>query len=141
MFEPTLVGAEDWMLLIRIAERHTVGAVSKPVAICRTFTRTSGQTSSNLIEMCDTAARAQANGLRLPRALEAPPEKRREIRQQLLDMLSWMLIDDCITAFSNRLYGRALKSYWTALRFTPARVAHPYTLKTIVAGTGKRDVS
>jgi len=138
LFDPEVVGAEDWMLLIRLAERHAVGVVEKPVAICRTFTRTSGQTSSNCAAMCDAAARAQAKALRLPRALGAPEQKRREVRRRFLDGLSWMLVDDSIAAISEGNYRAALASYGTALRLNPTRAARPYTLKLLLAETRLR---
>ena len=131
LFDPEVVGAEDWLLLIRLAERHAVDAVENPVAICRIFTRSSGQTSSNRIVMCSAGARAQAKGLRLPRALEAPAQKRQELRQRSLDTFSWMLLDDAVSAFCERNSSAALKSYATALRLNPTHAAHPHTLKLL----------
>lgn len=133
MFDPEVVGAEDWMLLMRLAERYPVGVVTRPVAICRTFTRKSGQTSSNRAAMCEAAARAQAKGLRLPRALEAPVDQRWALRQRFLDKLSWMLIDDCLVDYAAGHYRSALGTYFTALRLNPSRVAHPHMFKHIFA--------
>jgi len=133
LFDPTVTGVEDWMMLIRIAERHLVGAVEEPVAIYRTFTSQSGQTSSNRIAMCQASARALAKGLHLPRALAAPARKRREVRQRHLDSLSSVLVDYGIEALLRGKYILALQGYLTALRLNPARAARPYTFKRLLS--------
>lgn len=133
LFDPKLVGAEDWMLLLRLAEDREVGVVEEPVGIYRSFTRTSGQTSSNRSEMCRAAARALEKGLRLDRSRKAPEKKRRELRRRYLKGLSSMLVDDTIAALGERNYRSAAISYTTALRLDPFRTAHPYTLKFLLS--------
>jgi glycosyltransferase involved in cell wall biosynthesis len=121
MFDPEVVGAEDWMLLIRLAERRQVGVVEDPVAICRIFTRSSGQTSSNRSAMCYAGARALEKGLVLPRALEAPAAQRKEVRQRCLDMLSMSLITQARLDLSDGMLRPALRQFADALRLNPRR--------------------
>jgi glycosyltransferase involved in cell wall biosynthesis len=132
MFDPEVVGAEDWMLLIRLAERHQVRVVEDPVAICRIFTRSSGQTSSNRIAMCDAAARAQAKGLLLPRALEAPAAQRKEVRQRCLDMLSLTLITQARLDLSDGMPRSALRQFTDALRLNPRRAVTLRAFKWLI---------
>lgn len=138
-FDPEVVGAEDWMMLIRLSERRPIGVIEPPVAIYRTFTPVSGQTSSRRAWMCAAAARAQAKALRLPRALEAPDTKRKAVRRRFLNTLSGMLIDETMSALTNHNYRLAIEGYLTALKLNTIRAAHPYTLKTLLllALTGK----
>lgn len=120
-FDPEVVGAEDWLFLIRLAERHPVGAVEDAVAICRNFTRSSNQTSSNRVEMCDAGARAQAKGLILPRAMESPAARRKRARQVCLDMLSMSLITEARLDSSDGRWRSALKHFTAALFLNPRR--------------------
>jgi glycosyltransferase involved in cell wall biosynthesis len=120
-FNPELVGAEDWMLMIRLAERGFVRAVEAPVAVYRMFERQSGQTSSNRLRMCRVSAIGQAQALTLPRALEAPLTKRKQVRQLCLDMLSMELIAESRANWSNGLVRSALRHFAGALRINPRR--------------------
>lgn len=120
-FNPELVGAEDWMLLIRLAERGLVRAVEEPVAIYRMFERHTGQTSSNRLSMCRVSAIGQAQALTLPRALEAPITKRKQVRQQCLDMLSMELITESRADWSQGLIRSALRHLVAALQINPRR--------------------
>jgi glycosyltransferase involved in cell wall biosynthesis len=126
-FEPSVVGAEDWLLLMRLAERHEVGAVHDPVAICRGFTRTSGQTSSNRIEMCEAGARALELALTLPRALEDPP-LRKTARQTCLDMLTMSLLTEAEHDWKNGMRRSAIRHFGCALRLNPKRA---WTLRSV----------
>ena len=132
LFDPSIEGVEDWDAWIRLAERYTVMAVEEPVAIYRTFNRTSGQLSSNRVAMCRASAQAQAKGLRLPRALTAPPEVRKRVRQRYLNSLSDMLTDETITALAGRNPRKAFASHIAALRLSPLRVARLGTLRLLL---------
>jgi glycosyltransferase involved in cell wall biosynthesis len=138
LFDSEVTGVEDWLMLIRLSERHAVAAVEEPVAIYRRPTRTSSQTSSNMAAMCHATARALAKALTLPRALEAPQERLRQLRQRSLDGISWMLVGEAIAAYCEGNYRIALSSYATALRMNPLRAARPYTLKLLVAELRQR---
>lgn len=121
LFNPALVGAEDWMLWIRLAERGLVRAVKDPVGVYRMFERHSGQTSSNRLRMCRVAAIGQAEALTLPRALAAPLTKRKQVRQQCLDMLSMELINESRAEWSNGSIRSALRHFAAALQINPRR--------------------
>jgi hypothetical protein len=138
LFDPSVTGLEDWLMWIRLAERGLVGAVEEPVAIYRTYTRSSGQTSSNTAAMCLAAVRAQQKALQLPRAMESSADKRREVRQYCLDALSWKLVDASIAELLEGNYKTALKDYVSALRINPKRSARPYTLKLLFAELKRR---
>lgn len=120
-FNPALVGAEDWMLLIRLAERGPVSAVKEPVAIYRMFERDTGQTSSNRLRMCRVSAVGQAQALTLPRALEAPITRRNQVRQKCLDMLTMELITTSRLDWSHGLVRSALRNFAGALQINPYR--------------------
>ena len=128
LFDPEVVGAEDWLLLIRLAERHLVGAVDEPVAICRVFTRTSGQTSSNRFEMCKAAVRTLTRGLSLPRALEGTAAMRRKARQNCRDMLTMTLLTEVHADLEENMKSSAVKHFVEALRVNPKRAL---TLRTV----------
>jgi len=133
LFDPELVGAEDWMLLLRLSEHHAVDAVEEPVAVYRHFTRTSGQTSSNRIEMCRVAARTLQKGLRLQRSREAPKKKRREVRRRFFQTLGSMLVEETVVELSEGRFHSAVSSYATALRLAPSQTANFYVLKRLLS--------
>jgi glycosyltransferase involved in cell wall biosynthesis len=131
-FDLTVRGVEDWLMWIRLAERLDVGAVDRPVAIYREPTRKSHQMSSNAASMAKFAARAQAIGLRLPKALNEP-EARQRVRLQYLDGLSWQLVEDGLEYLAEGDYFAALKSYFEAVRLHPTRALRPYNLKLLLS--------
>jgi len=102
LFNPLSIGAEDWDLLIRLSERYSVVTIEDPVAIYRTFSRASGQTSSNRVAVCRASAWVQAQGLRLPRALAASSTKRAQIRRRYLDWLTDVLACDMLEMLTER---------------------------------------
>jgi hypothetical protein len=120
-FEPAVTGVEDWGMWMRLAERYTVAAVCKPVAIYRVFTRTSGQTSSDRLKMCSVSAAAQARALSLPRALAAPRTRRARARTHLLDMLSMSLLTQARADWAEGFRHSALRHFVGALRINPRR--------------------
>ncbi|HST51640.1 MAG TPA: glycosyltransferase [Pyrinomonadaceae bacterium] len=120
-FEPSVTGVEDWDMWMRLAERYAVAAVREPVAIYRTFTRASGQTSSNRVKMCRVSAAAQARALSLPRALAAPRSRREKARRRGLDMISMSLLTQARTDFADRLPRSAIRHFAAALTLNPRR--------------------
>lgn len=120
-FNPKLIGAEDWTLFIRLAERRPVRAVEEPVAIYRMFERDTAQTSSNRLRMCRIQAIGQAQALTLPRALAASATRRKHVRQQCLDLLSMDLITESRADWSNGSIRSALRHFAGALRINPRR--------------------
>ena len=131
-FNPELVGAEDWMLLIRLAERGLVRAVEEPVAVYRMSERLSGQTSSNRLSMYSVQAKGQAQALNLPRALDAPLVKRKQVRQHCLDVLSMELITESRTDWSNGSIRSALRYFAGALKINPRRALTLRAFKWLV---------
>jgi glycosyltransferase involved in cell wall biosynthesis len=120
-FNPEVVGSEDWMLLINLAERGRVRAVAEPVGVYRMFERQTGQTSSNRLQICRMMAIVHARGLALPRALQAPITKRKQVHQQLLDMLSMELITEARADFSRGWFRSAFRHFAGALEINPRR--------------------
>lgn len=131
-FNPELVGAEDWLLLVHLAERGLVRAVEEPVAVYRMFDRHSGQTSSNRLRICRMLEIGQAQALTLPRALEAPPSKRKQARQQWLDMLSMELITQSRADWSKGLFRSALRNFAGSLQINPRRAVTLRAFKWLV---------
>jgi glycosyltransferase involved in cell wall biosynthesis len=121
LFNPELVGAEDWVLLIRLAERRLVRAVEEPVAVYRMFERNTWQTSSNRLRMCRVAAIGQAQALTLPRAMEAPTAKRKRVREKCLDLLTMELITESRADWSNGRIQSAFRHFAAALQINPRR--------------------
>jgi len=132
LFDTTVPRVEDWMMWIRLAEQHTVAAVKHPVAIYRTFTRESGQLSSNRTAVFQVSAFAQAKGLQLPRALAAPASQRRRVRHRFLDGVSGMLVSEAAHALAARNYKLAIDNYLIALRMSALQAARPYSLRTLI---------
>jgi glycosyltransferase involved in cell wall biosynthesis len=120
-FEAAVTGVEDWDMWMRLSERFGVAAVAEPVAVYRTFTRASGQTSSNRLRMCRASAAAQARALGLPRALAAPAARREEARQRFLDVLAMSLITDAHEDLGAGHPRSALAHFAYALRVNPRR--------------------
>jgi glycosyltransferase involved in cell wall biosynthesis len=135
LLDPEVVGAEDWALLIRLAERGPVGVTENPVGIYRMYTPASGQTSSRRAQMYAAAAKAQAKALGLPRAM-AVPKQCSAVRSQFLKRFSAALVDEAFAAMADGRYRWALEDYVVALRLDPIGALHPYNLKRLLTLTG-----
>jgi len=131
-FDPALVGAEDWTLLVRLANRGPVRAVEEPVGVYRMFERHTGQTSSNRLRICQMLAIGHAQALALPRALEVPPAKRKQVHQQWLDMLSMVLITESRADWANGSFRSALRHFAGALQINPRRALTLRAFKWLV---------
>lgn len=132
-FDPAVTGVEDWLLWLRIAENFTVASVSQPIGVWRMFTESTGQTSSNRKAMITASVRAQGKGLRLPRALNAPAQETRQLRQKYLHGCSSVLVQRSISDLLQRRFGSAFATYVTALRLNPRSAARPYWIKAFLA--------
>jgi glycosyltransferase involved in cell wall biosynthesis len=79
MLEEEAPGIEDWDLWVRIAELYPVVATCRPVAIWRRGSPDSKQFTSRSEKLHRLARRLHRDKwLRLPRAIEAGPDRRRE---------------------------------------------------------------
>lgn len=123
---------EDWDLWIRLAEHYAAVGVDPPVGIVRKGTRSSGQMTSNLVRHFAILAQVQAQALKLPRALEAPSTRRREIRRRFLNLLCDKLILSAATAINERDRGYARTNLLAALRLRFCRAARPWTFKLLL---------
>lgn len=124
---------EDWDLWLRLAERHPVAAVDRPVAIYRAASASSDQMSSDQARMSTISDFVREKALRSPRVLEAPDREpaalARYTRNHRSDRLIW-------TAAHSLRHGcprAALRDLVGALRAHPARALRPWTLKLLVS--------
>jgi glycosyltransferase involved in cell wall biosynthesis len=131
-FNTELLGAEDWMLLTRLAARGPVRATKEPVGIYRNFDHHTGQVSSNRLQICRMLAIAHARALMLPPALDAPLAKRKQVHQQWLDMLSMVLITEAREYWSRGLFRVALRQFAGALQINPRRALTLRAFKWLV---------
>ncbi|MEO8436674.1 MAG: glycosyltransferase family 2 protein [Pyrinomonadaceae bacterium] len=113
-------GVDDWDLWVRLAENYRVLAVEQPVVIFRRPTPDSGQGSSDTVKLISLGRDLlRQRWLALPRAMSAPPQKRREVwlsfSQNFSDHLLW---EAASSLFKGNLR-HASKSVWAALRLHP----------------------
>lgn len=121
LLDEAIPGVDDWDLWIRIAELYKVVALEQTVAIWRRPTPTSGQGSSETVDLIALGRRLlRERWLRLPRALSAPRHERREVWRKFSKHVSEHLIWEAASALANRNLQRAGKSSLTALRLHPA---------------------
>ena len=121
-------GIEDWDLWIRIAELYPVIAVKQPVAIYRKATVDSGQFTSASAEMVRLITDThRERWLKLPRALSAPPAKRRSARRRFSRNMANHLIWEAGHSLMRGHLLIAQKNLLTALRLHPLGVAHRAT--------------
>jgi glycosyltransferase involved in cell wall biosynthesis len=124
---------EDWHLWLRLAERHPVVAVDRPVAIYRTATAGSNQMSSDQARMSAISDLVREEALHLPRVLEAPACEpvalARYSRNHRSDRLIW-------TAAHSLQQGRphaALRGLLEGLKVHPTRALRPWTVKLLLS--------
>lgn len=130
LFDPVLPAIEDWDLWLRLCERWPVAAIAEPVAIYRQFRRDSSQLSSNRARMCAVSAFVQKRALALPRAMAAPIEHRRDLRERYAKVLWYNLLLDCICALRVGAKAEARRDLWVAFK---ARPRHAFGCKTFRA--------
>ena len=122
-FSSDVLGTEDWDAWLRLAAICKVGAVQEPVAIYRSFSRQTGQTSANRPRMCKAGVRTQEKALRLPRALAKDWETRRELKSNYRDSVWDNLVREGHRSLSQRNLYYAALNYITAIRLHPRRAA------------------
>ena len=116
-----VAGVDDWDLWVRIAELYPVAAVERPVIIWRQSTADSGQGSSRSADLIALAARQlRRNWLRLPRALDAPAERRRLSWRGFSDNLSEHVMWETTVSLIRGDWELARKGFAVALRLHPS---------------------
>ena len=123
LIDESAIGVDDWDLWIRIAELYPVLAMDREVAVWRQPTPTSGQFSFRAERMHHRAHRLhQDKWLRLPRAMEAPKERRNQVSRAFANRATQQMISE---AASRYRAGRTLDFIRLALEL--ARL-YPQTL-------------
>lgn len=137
-FEPTLCGAADWELWLRMASQMTFGYWPGPLAI---YTRHDDNMSSHHDTMKTEFARALESVLR--KCPHLASTERGWLRTCLRDMeygRAWDAYDRGATRQARALFGRCLRlggagvmGYWLACCFPPGTVACARALKRAFA--------
>lgn len=143
----TFPGVDDWDLWVRLAELYPATAVDEAVVIWRQSTRDSGQGSSDTVGLVSLASDLlRRRWLRLPRAMRASPQKRREAWRGFSRNVSDHLLWQATSAFVTGDLRHAGKSAVTALRLHPAgifgtarRWTRASTLRTFLAADWTHD--
>jgi glycosyltransferase involved in cell wall biosynthesis len=123
LFNPKLIGVEDWDMWLRLAERWPVVALEEPVAIYRRPSAASGQVCSDSIETYRRMRRVQNLALQRPRARESSPAERRRARSSLLDNAYAAMIYEAEQAFAAGDHRLARARIREAFRLRPLRTA------------------
>jgi len=137
LLDESAAGIDDWDLWVRIAELYRVLAMEREVAVWRQPTPTSGQFSFRAERMHRCAHRLQRDKwLRLPRAMEAPEERRNQASRAFADRATQQMIWEASSRFRAH---RAIDSIRLALEvvrlYPRAAVRHAFR-----ASIGSRDV-
>lgn len=142
MLDASIPGIDDWDIVVRMAERHPVVALNEPIGVWRTPGPGSDQGSARMAELLTMAARTQQEKwLKLPRAVSATPHIRREVRKQLLDRLSDMLIWSAATYSPGGFHAFAQRNLVAALRIHPMRAFRPWTLRLLLSSIRRNQAS
>ena len=123
LFNPELIGVEDWDMWLRLAERWPVVAVAEPVAVYRRANAASGQVCSDSIEIYRRMRQLQRKTLQRQRARESAPAMRRRARSSLLDNAYEAMIYEAEQAFAEGEPKLARAKLREAFRLRPLRAA------------------
>ena len=116
-------GVDDWDLWVRLAELYPIAAVQQPVIIWRQATLLSGQGSSNTVQLLSLAGDLlRQRWLQLPRALNAPRQRRRETWRRFSINVSDHLVWEATRALFMGDLRHARKSALTAFRLHPSGI-------------------
>jgi glycosyltransferase involved in cell wall biosynthesis len=120
MLDHRICGIDDWDLWVRIAELFPIIAIETPVMVWRQSTRTSGQGSSDTVDIIERGRRQfRQVWLRLPRVEQATQQKKRESWRKFSDNVSDHLVWEAFSALGEFRIQHAKKSALTALRLHP----------------------
>lgn len=133
VFDRRFSPAEDWDMWIRLAEQFEAVTVEEPVTIYRQSNRKSSQFSSDQLVMLRAAARAQARGLKLPKAMRRSIGDREQLRRNFIHWASNILVWEAGEAIVEGSIGRALEIYRSAFSFNPIQAVRLYALKHLAS--------
>lgn len=124
LLEEEAPGVEDWDLWVRIAELYHVLAIEEPVAVWRRATPTSGQFTWRAERQHHESMRLHKNKwLRLPRAVKASTEQRRESARAFADCASQQLIWEAATRLKAKRVGDFARVALAATSMYPVGVS------------------
>jgi hypothetical protein len=123
LFNPDLIGVEDWDMWLRLAERWPVEAIQEPVAVYRRANAASGQVCSNSIEIYRRMRRVQKMALRRHRARKSALAERHRARSRLLDNAYAAMIYEAQQALAEGDRTMARAKIKEAFRLRPLRAA------------------
>jgi hypothetical protein len=131
LFRNRLAGIDDWDMFVRVAELYPVAVVDEAVGIYRQPTPSSGQGSSRLACHLTRAVSHQRELLRLPRAMSASAERRRQARRAAVNRAANTLLRNAAEALPAGSYGFVCANILSALRLDPLYVARPGVYKRL----------
>jgi glycosyltransferase involved in cell wall biosynthesis len=131
LFRNRLAGIDDWDIFVRIAELYPVVVISEAVGIYRQPTPSSGQGSSQLARHLTRAVSHQRELLRLPRAMAASAERRRQARRAAINRVANTLLRNAAEGLPTGSYGFVCANILSALRLDPLYVARPGVYKKL----------
>ncbi len=131
-FDSRFLTVEDWDLWIRLAEKHSVVAVEKAVAIYRQASPFSGQATSKAEEMSWIASKVQDRAFTLSRIADAPSEYQRCLRRRILNCQVDTSVWRAKWYLENQCPGAAWKILIGAIRKAPFRSVRPWTLQLLI---------
>jgi hypothetical protein len=123
LLDNTLPGLDDRDLWIRIAELYPIIALEKPVMIWRRSTPASAQGTSLAAAIVSQSVRQFREGwLKLPRAVNASPETRREAWQRFSENMAAHLVWETIRSLRHGEITQATKNFFTLSKPGPMAV-------------------
>ncbi|HYO98990.1 MAG TPA: glycosyltransferase family 2 protein [Pyrinomonadaceae bacterium] len=131
LFGNRLAGIDDWDIFVRIAELYPVLVMDEAVGIYRQPTPCSGQGSSRLARHLTRAVSHQRELLRLPRAMSASAERRRQARSAAINRVANTLLRRAAEGLPTGSYGFVCANILSALRLDPLYVARPGVYKRL----------
>lgn len=131
LFRNRLAGIDDWDIFVRTAELYPVAVVCEAVGVYRQPTPSSGQGSSQPARHLTRVVRHQRELLRLPRAMAASAERRRQARRAAINRVANTLLRNAAEGLPAGSYGFACANILGALRLDPLYVARPGVYKKL----------
>ncbi len=147
LLDERIPGLDDWDFWIRIAETYPVIATETPVMVWRQSKPTSGQGSSDTVDLiAQSRKRFREHWLELPRLANAPRSKQREAWLGFSNNVAEHLVWETSNAIRRGRLRHAAKSARTALGLHPTsllRVLRSWTstatVTTLLAARRNRD--
>ena len=147
LLDEAIPGVDDWDLWIRIAEMYEVGATQQPVAVWRKSTATSGQGSSETVDLIALSRELlRSKWLALPRAAAGAERQRRDATRHFSLNVCEHLLWQATSAVVSGELGAARTAFLTLLRLHPSSLgelvrkwSHLTTLRLLLGGAWARD--